>query len=266
LWNHHPEPSGSRRATPLLLFQHRAGQFPQRNVGELVSLAAAGPRPSRRGAPGGNGRGDHVEARGFAEFWGCYPKKEGLTAAQKAYAAALATGVTADVLIAKARQYAVAKAHHDPKWIKMTATWLKERCWLEDPQPPAPKKPREPRQATSTPAKPVSEEARRAAAIQAWHKLNATLAPGLRRLPPGNHALACAINALTLEERKALPSPEVLADMERVGLLGGGGCFALDEDSEDFNPCFGDDDDGEGKPCAAQQPPAPAPHDWMSEL
>jgi tripartite-type tricarboxylate transporter receptor subunit TctC len=28
LWNHHPEPSGSRRATPLLLFQHRAGQFP----------------------------------------------------------------------------------------------------------------------------------------------------------------------------------------------------------------------------------------------
>src|SRR5262249_45642791 len=27
LWNHHPEPSGSRRATPLLLFQHRAGQF-----------------------------------------------------------------------------------------------------------------------------------------------------------------------------------------------------------------------------------------------
>src|SRR5262245_16327247 len=24
-WNHHPEPSGSRRATPLLLFQHRLG-------------------------------------------------------------------------------------------------------------------------------------------------------------------------------------------------------------------------------------------------
>jgi DNA replication protein DnaC len=27
LWNHHPEPIGSRRATPLPLFQHRAGQF-----------------------------------------------------------------------------------------------------------------------------------------------------------------------------------------------------------------------------------------------
>ena len=27
LWNHHPEPIGLRRATPLLLFQHRARQF-----------------------------------------------------------------------------------------------------------------------------------------------------------------------------------------------------------------------------------------------
>src|ERR1700674_2638438 len=27
-WNQHPEPTGSRRATPLLLFQHSAGQSP----------------------------------------------------------------------------------------------------------------------------------------------------------------------------------------------------------------------------------------------
>ena len=27
-WNQHPEPTGSRRATPLLLFQHSPGQFP----------------------------------------------------------------------------------------------------------------------------------------------------------------------------------------------------------------------------------------------
>ncbi len=29
-WNQHPEPTGSRRATPLLLFQHSPGQFPPR--------------------------------------------------------------------------------------------------------------------------------------------------------------------------------------------------------------------------------------------
>jgi hypothetical protein len=31
-WNQHPEPTGSRRATPLLLFQHSAGQSPRRRA------------------------------------------------------------------------------------------------------------------------------------------------------------------------------------------------------------------------------------------
>jgi hypothetical protein len=40
-------------------------------------------------------------------------------------------------LAKKAVQYAVAKAGiTDPKYLKMPASWLRERCWLEDPRPP----------------------------------------------------------------------------------------------------------------------------------
>ena len=38
-WNQHPEPTGSRRATPLLLFQHRPGQF------HAWACASAKPQP-----------------------------------------------------------------------------------------------------------------------------------------------------------------------------------------------------------------------------
>jgi hypothetical protein len=30
----------------------------------------------------------------------------------------------------------------DPKWLKMPANWLKEECWLEDPQPPRSREPK----------------------------------------------------------------------------------------------------------------------------
>jgi hypothetical protein len=51
LWNHHPEPTGSRRATPPLLFQHRSGQSPSPHhteVNERQSRGMANHRGARR--------------------------------------------------------------------------------------------------------------------------------------------------------------------------------------------------------------------------
>jgi Helix-turn-helix domain len=80
-------------------------------------------------------------APGFEAFWSCYPKKERRQQALMAYGRALAVpGVTPELLAAKAMQYGLAKSHLlDPKWIKNPDNWLRDQCWLEDPQPPRPK-------------------------------------------------------------------------------------------------------------------------------
>src|ERR1035437_904349 len=52
LWNQHPEPTGSRRATPPRLFQHRAGQFPTAAVIRLRHVLRAGHFARRSAGPG----------------------------------------------------------------------------------------------------------------------------------------------------------------------------------------------------------------------
>ena len=99
------------------------------------------------GAPGNDG---------FEAFWSSYPKREGHSLAKQAYSRVVADGIAPDTLIAKARQYAEAKADVDAKWLKMPANWLKEECWLEDPQPPRPREPK-PRPVVKS-AKPVVEK------------------------------------------------------------------------------------------------------------
>lgn len=98
--------------------------------------APGGARPAA-GAPGG---GDHPE---FAAFFAAYPKREGRVAASQAYSAAMGGGtVTPGELLAAAKAYGAAKQHiTDPKYIKMPANWLRDQCWLEDPQPPRQKEP-----------------------------------------------------------------------------------------------------------------------------
>ena len=67
--------------------------------------------------------------------------------AKQAYSRIVDAGIAPDTLVAKALQYAEAKADVDAKWLKMPANWLKEECWREDPQPPRPR--REPESARS---------------------------------------------------------------------------------------------------------------------
>jgi hypothetical protein len=87
---------------------------------------------------GGRARAGEAASDVFEAWWAEYPRKEGRAAARKVFDAVLSRGdVSVAVLVSKARQYATAKAHiADSKYIKQPANWLKEECWLEDPQPP----------------------------------------------------------------------------------------------------------------------------------
>ena len=73
----------------------------------------------------------------------------------------MARGVSVETLIDGARRYAAAKAHADPNWLKFPATWLRDECWLEDPQPPRRKEP-EPERAPKANGNAASDRAPRA--------------------------------------------------------------------------------------------------------
>ncbi|MDB9704112.1 helix-turn-helix domain-containing protein [Rhodospirillales bacterium] len=107
-------------------------------AGEVVSPPLRGGSANATAPSGGT-------LDGFENFWKSYPKKEGIQSARSAYQNALTNGVSPDTLKSKASQYAEAKATVDPQYHKMPANWLKEQCWLEDPQPPTPKKERKPK-------------------------------------------------------------------------------------------------------------------------
>lgn len=113
------------------------------NEGLVVSPADAGVAPGGappRGAGADAGASDGAAL--FEAFWAIYPRKEGRAVARKAFDAAMARGVSVETLIDGARRYAAAKAHADPNWLKFPATWLRDECWLEDPQPPRRKEPK----------------------------------------------------------------------------------------------------------------------------
>jgi hypothetical protein len=85
-------------------------------------------------------------AEDFERFWKAYPKQERKREALVEYNATLATGiVTPQRLIDAARQYAKAKRGAEPRHVKFPDNWLREKRWLDSPQPkqkaPAPFKP-----------------------------------------------------------------------------------------------------------------------------
>jgi hypothetical protein len=121
-----PDPSRACDTIPLNPRSTSVGDY--RGIPTVGGAARAGGalRP-RGGAPANDG---------FEQFWASYPKREGRARTEQAYLRVVADGIAPDTLIAKARQYAEAKADVDAKWLKLPANWLKEECWLEDPQPP----------------------------------------------------------------------------------------------------------------------------------
>jgi hypothetical protein len=75
----------------------------------------------------------------FAQFWAVYPRHDAKERGCKAFAAAVKGGVDPEVIIARARVYAIterARIEHgeDPKYTMYAVNWLRDRPW-EDPLP-----------------------------------------------------------------------------------------------------------------------------------
>jgi hypothetical protein len=75
----------------------------------------------------------------FGRFWAVYPRHDARERARKAFAAAVKAGVDPEVIIARARVYAIterARIEHgeDPKYTMYAVNWLRDRPW-EDPLP-----------------------------------------------------------------------------------------------------------------------------------
>jgi Helix-turn-helix domain len=104
----------------------------------------------------------------FEQFWQAYPKQEGRSGAKKQFAEVRANGVALATLVAKAKQYAMAKANVDPQWLKTPANWLRDEGWLEDPQPPRARKEKDsdPKKANRKPASAISSAAKTKKAAQ----------------------------------------------------------------------------------------------------
>src|SRR5262249_19072151 len=80
---------------------------------------------------------------GFEGFFAVFPRQGGKQEGRVEFNAALLhPGVTPETLVRKAVEYAAATAHKDPQYIKCPDSWLRKKCWEENPRPPKPKAPR----------------------------------------------------------------------------------------------------------------------------
>jgi hypothetical protein len=75
----------------------------------------------------------------FAQFWAVYPRHDARERARKAFAAAVKAGVDPELIIARARVYAITEQvriarEHTPKYTLYAVNWLGDRPW-ESPLP-----------------------------------------------------------------------------------------------------------------------------------
>ena len=70
----------------------------------------------------------------FEEFWAHYPKKKDKDDARRAWVKALRKA-PADLLIERARLYAIARKGKDPQFTKHGATWLNKGAWMDEDDP-----------------------------------------------------------------------------------------------------------------------------------
>jgi hypothetical protein len=91
------------------------------------NIVEASPKPATRA------KGDLTAD--FEAWWLQYPRKVSKGAASKAYDQARKSGATADDLETGAMRYSAARTGEDPKFTKHGATWLHNKCWLDEPEP-----------------------------------------------------------------------------------------------------------------------------------
>ncbi|ADE86677.1 hypothetical protein RCAP_rcc02950 [Rhodobacter capsulatus SB 1003] len=92
--------------------------------------------------------GEIIDATGFEVFWRTYPKRISKSAAQSAWAAAIASGEDPAQIIRGAEIYAMSlrakiDAGEDPRdvlhFTKVAKNWLAEKRWTDIPAPPRPR-------------------------------------------------------------------------------------------------------------------------------
>ena len=110
----------------------REGEREQEMEGEGGSgrkgkIAAQPPRRSRLQTDRLNGH-----KRDFEIFYQAFNHKKSRGAAEKAYEAALKIAQPADILVG-AISYARSRQGQDPNFTKHPATWLNQKCWLDEP-------------------------------------------------------------------------------------------------------------------------------------
>jgi hypothetical protein len=71
----------------------------------------------------------------FEAFWLQYPRRVSKGAAAKSYDLARKSGATAEELELGALRYSASRTNEDPKFTKHAATWLNNKCWLDEPEP-----------------------------------------------------------------------------------------------------------------------------------
>jgi hypothetical protein len=127
--------SGVVKPAPAPETLSRPTDQPSRGTHRVPKTQPPRVRPKKKKEAGGE---DEDEA--FARFWALYPRHDARERARKAFAAAVKAGVDPEMIIGRARVYAITERQRiergeDPKYTMYAVNWLRDRPW-ENPLPP----------------------------------------------------------------------------------------------------------------------------------
>jgi hypothetical protein len=78
------------------------------------------------------------DAAGFDEFWSLYPRKVAKGRARAAFAKAVASGASAEEIVAGLRRNLPSMLQRieagEARYVKHPGTWLAAECWLDAPE------------------------------------------------------------------------------------------------------------------------------------
>jgi hypothetical protein len=104
---------------------------PQDTAGFVIDETVTADTPKKKSAPRAKPKDLTAD---FEAFWLQYPRKVSKGAAASAYAKAR-KGATADEILTGAMRYAALRSDQDPTYTKHGASWLNQKCWLDEPEP-----------------------------------------------------------------------------------------------------------------------------------